>query len=100
LIGDTIESILVGHCEGKELVYAGKVHGGLNRYNRKQLASVVARLPIGPCPFVNLPDRRPDRWGQGITASDMDRYVGETCGHGANRVYGVDNGWTIAAPAL
>jgi ATP-dependent DNA ligase len=27
------------------------------------------------CPFANLPEKRKDRWGEGITAIDMARMV-------------------------
>ena len=31
----------------------------------------IGRLEIAKCPFVNLPETEPGRWGQGLTAEKM-----------------------------
>jgi bifunctional non-homologous end joining protein LigD len=35
----------------------------------------MQQIKRGTCPFVNLPERRPGRWGQAITPSVMKRCV-------------------------
>ena len=75
LPGATVESVLVGSRVGKQLLFAGEVHGGLTRFNRIKLSEMLSPLAITACPFSNLPEKRPDRFGAGITAQDMKRYV-------------------------
>jgi ATP-dependent DNA ligase len=35
--------------------------------------SLSSRLELVTCPFVNLPDRGKGRWGEGLTAEDMEQ---------------------------
>jgi bifunctional non-homologous end joining protein LigD len=66
-------ALLVGVFEGKQLRFCGKVGTG---FNQKMLASLfgqMEKLKVGKCPFFNLPTPRSDRWGGGITASEMKR---------------------------
>lgn len=55
--------------------FAGEVLGGLNHYSRTILGEVLPPLRQSECPFANLPDRRPNRFGEGIAAADMRRYA-------------------------
>ena len=73
--GKLVDSILVGCRHGRRYHFAGEVHVGLNRFNRQQLATILAKVPQHKCPFANLPDRRPDRWGQGIMPAHMAHYI-------------------------
>jgi bifunctional non-homologous end joining protein LigD len=73
--GNPLESVLVGYREGRKLLFAGNVHAGLNPSARRQLFAQVNALEQTGCPFANLPDRRRDRWNEGITAADMASYV-------------------------
>ena len=48
--GGKLELILVGYYESGELLFAGKVHQGLNPVNRRKLLSVLKPLSSGRCP--------------------------------------------------
>lgn len=65
--------VLVGYREGKSLRFCASVGSG---FNDKLLRSLHARFQTiaqEQCPFVNLPEKKRGRFGQGITASQMRR---------------------------
>jgi bifunctional non-homologous end joining protein LigD len=66
-------SILVGYYDGKELTFAGKVRGGFNRYVRDQLLKAMKPLETVANPFPNLPITKSSRWGEGLTAEEMQQ---------------------------
>jgi ATP-dependent DNA ligase len=68
----TFDSLLVGYYDGRDLMYAGPVRAGLVAESRRALLSHFAVLGIERCPFRNLPERTKGRWGEGLTAEDMD----------------------------
>ena len=55
LDGKRLDILLVGQFEGSKLVFAGKVHQGLNPANRRTLLTLLQPLAIKNCPFANLP---------------------------------------------
>ena len=64
-------AVLVGYCENKELVFAGKVGTG---FTAKSLATLHKKFRAeerADCPFVDLPSKQNGQWVQGITASMM-----------------------------
>ncbi len=66
-------AIMVGYYEGDKLIFASKVGTGFDRRVLEALHKQFQKLKQPECPFANLPDKRPGRWGQGITASQMKR---------------------------
>jgi bifunctional non-homologous end joining protein LigD len=66
-------AILVGYYEGDQLIFASKVGSGFDRRVLDALYKQFQKLKHPECPFVNLPEKRPGRWGQGVTASQMKR---------------------------
>jgi bifunctional non-homologous end joining protein LigD len=70
--GDPLESLVVGYYEGDKLLCAGKVRQGLNAHVRAELANVLRPLRTKTCPFANLPTVKKGRWGEGISAKQMD----------------------------
>jgi bifunctional non-homologous end joining protein LigD len=63
-----------------KLLFAAKVHQGLNPANRAMLLKTLAPLRTDRCPFANLPTtsggRPPGRqWGEGVTADEMADYI-------------------------
>jgi bifunctional non-homologous end joining protein LigD len=66
-----MESLLVGYYDGGTLMFAGKVRAGLIAHGRRELLGKLKPLASSQCPFANLPDPRPSRWGGGITAAEM-----------------------------
>ncbi|MEO6004866.1 MAG: non-homologous end-joining DNA ligase [Opitutus sp.] len=69
--GSPLESLVVGHYDGKKLLCAGKVRQGLNPRNRRELAELLKPLRSETCPFSNLPDSKKTHWGEGITLEQM-----------------------------
>jgi ATP-dependent DNA ligase len=66
-----IDSVVVGFYRGKELVYAARVRAGFVPRTRREVFEKIGRLRIAKCPFGNLPETEPGRWGQGLTAGKM-----------------------------
>ena len=75
LDGKRLELLLVGFFEGKKLLFAGKVHQGLNPANRSALLKTLQPLQIEKCAFANLPTSKSGHWGEGVTAEEMGDYV-------------------------
>jgi bifunctional non-homologous end joining protein LigD len=66
-----LDALLVGYYNGDKLLFAGKVRAGLIPHLRRELLGKLRPLAITRCPFANLPDTTPGRWGGGITADQM-----------------------------
>jgi bifunctional non-homologous end joining protein LigD len=73
--GRRLELLLVGYFEKSKLVFAGKVHQGLNPANRAALLKSLTPFRIGKCPFVNLPSSETGHWGECVTAGEMADYL-------------------------
>ena len=73
--GNPLELVLVGYREGRKLLFAGNVRAGLHRRLRWDLFAAVNGLNQTACSFANLPERKRDRWNEGITAADMASFV-------------------------
>ena len=71
--GTPLQSLVVGTYDAAgKLLCAGKVPGGLNPRNRKELHAVLAPIEADVCPFANLPNsNRKSILGGGITAKEM-----------------------------
>lgn len=68
----TFDSILVGYYEGRALRYAARIRSGFVSALRQKVFTQFRGLEISKCPFVNLPERGKGRWGEGLTAEDME----------------------------
>jgi bifunctional non-homologous end joining protein LigD len=68
----SIDALLVGYYEGKDLRFAAKVRAGLIPHLRRSLLETLKPLRVGTCPFSNLPDADTSRWGGGITPEEMN----------------------------
>lgn len=66
-----VDALVVGYYEGRKLVYAARVRAGLVPASRRDLYENLKPLILQTCPFVNLPEATPGRWGQGLTAAKM-----------------------------
>jgi DNA ligase D-like protein (predicted ligase) len=75
LDGKRLELLLVGHFENGKLMFAGKVHQGLNPANRAALLKVLQPLRSDKCLFANLPTNKKGHWGEGVTAEEMRDYI-------------------------
>jgi bifunctional non-homologous end joining protein LigD len=65
------DALIFGYYEGSDLLYAARTRNGFTPASREQLFRKLRGLEITQCPFVNLPEAHPGRWGQGLTAEKM-----------------------------
>jgi bifunctional non-homologous end joining protein LigD len=70
-----VDAIVVGYYRGEELIYVARVRNGFVPASRRQTFARLKPLLIPKCPFVNLPERHKGRWGEGLTAADMEKCV-------------------------
>ena len=70
-----IDSIIVGYYQGDDLVYVARVRNGFVPASRRQVFERLRSLVTPQCPFVNLPETHRSRWGEGLTAEDMNKCV-------------------------
>jgi bifunctional non-homologous end joining protein LigD len=66
-------ALLVGYFEKDKFLFAGKVGTGFNEISLRALHRELEKLRIPSCPFVNLPEKKGDRWSPGLTASEMKK---------------------------
>ena len=67
----SFDAVIFGYYEGSDLMYAARTRNGFTPPSRGQLFRKFRGLEISYCPFVNLPEAHPGRWGQGLTAEKM-----------------------------
>jgi bifunctional non-homologous end joining protein LigD len=72
---DSLDALLVGYCENKELQFAGKVRAGMVPFVKRKLVADLKPLRTDHCPFRNLPDAKSSRWGGGLTAAQMREFA-------------------------
>ena len=68
-----VDSLVIGIYKSKELHYVARVRAGFIPATRRQAFDSIKT--IAKCPFVNLPEKDPGRWGQGLTAEKMRECV-------------------------
>jgi bifunctional non-homologous end joining protein LigD len=71
--GRNFHAILIGDHEGRALKYVAKVHGGFTPAVRAAVFKRFHGLERRTCPFKNLPEARRGRWGEGLTAAEMEK---------------------------
>ena len=67
----TFDALVFGVYEGKSLMYVARTRNGFTPATRAALFAKFKGLEIADCPFVNLPEARSGRWGQGLTKAKM-----------------------------
>jgi DNA ligase D-like protein (predicted ligase) len=65
------DALVFGYYEDGKLLYAARTRNGFTPASRAELQKRFRGLEIDQCPFVNLPEARSGRWGQGLTAEKM-----------------------------
>jgi bifunctional non-homologous end joining protein LigD len=65
------DALIIGYYEGDRLMYASRTRNGFTPALRQQLFKKFRALEIADCPFINLPEARSGRWGQGLTKEKM-----------------------------
>jgi bifunctional non-homologous end joining protein LigD len=69
--GRNFDAIIFGYYEQGCLVYVARTRNGFTAASRDNLFRRFRALETAECPFVNLPEARSGRWGQGLTADKM-----------------------------
>ena len=67
----TFDALIFGYYAGTDLIYVARTRNGFTPTTRAALFRTFKGLETPTCPFVNLPERRSGRWGQGLTKSKM-----------------------------
>lgn len=70
-IGSPFDALVFGYYDGKDLVYAARTRNGFTPASRAALFRKFRGLAIAECPFVNLPEMKSGRCGQGLTKEKM-----------------------------
>lgn len=65
------DALIFGLYENGGLRYIARTRNGFTPALRQQLLKTLRPLHTERCPFVNLPEKRAGRWGQGLTAAKM-----------------------------
>jgi DNA ligase D-like protein (predicted ligase) len=69
------DALIIGFYRGKDLHFAARVRAGFIPATRRDVYEQLKGLKITKCPFANLPQKEPGRWGQGLTAGKMKSCV-------------------------
>jgi len=67
----SFDALVVGYYDGNRLLYAARVRNGFTPALRAQLFRQFRTLQTPKCPFINLPEARSGRWGEGLTMAKM-----------------------------
>lgn len=70
-----VDAIVVGYYRGDDLIYVARVRNGFVPASRHQIFARLKPLLTPKCPFANLPETYKGRWGEGLTAADMEKCV-------------------------
>jgi DNA ligase D-like protein (predicted ligase) len=70
--GRNFDAIIFGYYDDQgRLIYAARTRNGFTPVSREELFRRFRGLETERCPFVNLPEARSGRWGQGLIAEKM-----------------------------
>lgn len=69
--GRTFDAVIFGYLRDGKLIFAAKTRNGFTPSSRMDLMKHFQGLEVSEGPFVNLPEKRAGRWGEGITAAKM-----------------------------
>ena len=69
------DAVLVGYFDGNKLMFAARVGNGFVPSLRTAVFRKFKGLETHKCPFANLPESEKGRWGEGLTAADMEKCV-------------------------
>ena len=69
--GDKFDALVFGYYNDDGLIYAARTRNGFTPKVRVDLTKRFKGLKTEQCPFINLPEKKPGRWGAGLTAKKM-----------------------------
>ena len=67
----TFDALVLGYYDNGRLIYVARTRNGFTPATRAQGFRRFKELEIDECPFVNLPEAKSGRWGQGLTKAKM-----------------------------
>jgi DNA ligase D-like protein (predicted ligase) len=67
----TFDALIFGYYGSDGLIYVARTRSGFTPAMRAQLMTRFRPLEVDECPFVNLPEAKSGRWGQGLTQAKM-----------------------------
>jgi bifunctional non-homologous end joining protein LigD len=67
----SVDALVIGYYEDKQLKFAGKVRAGLVPHARREVFARLKALHTPRCPFADLPTTGKSRWGGGIPMAEM-----------------------------
>jgi DNA ligase D-like protein (predicted ligase) len=70
-LGNPFDALVFGYYEGKQLMYVARTRNGFTPASRQRLFERFRGLEVPDCPFMNLPETKSGRWGQGLTKEKM-----------------------------
>jgi DNA ligase D-like protein (predicted ligase) len=70
-----VDAIIIGYYKANDLIYVARVRAGFVPATRRLVFERLRILRIPDCPFVNLPETAPSRWGEGLTGEDIEKCV-------------------------
>ena len=70
--GSTFDAVILGQVVDGKLFYVARTRSGFTPASRAELLRKMKPLEVAATPFVNLPESRPGRWGEGLTADKMN----------------------------
>jgi bifunctional non-homologous end joining protein LigD len=69
------DAVLVGYFRDNKLMFAARVRNGFVPSLRTAVFRKFRGLETHKCPFANLPESEKGRWGEGLTAADMEKCI-------------------------
>jgi DNA ligase D-like protein (predicted ligase) len=69
------DALLVGYYDADKLMFAAKVRNGFVPAVRDTVFRHFEKRRSKTCPFANLPESRKGRWGEGLTAAEMEKCI-------------------------
>lgn len=69
------DSIIVGYYQGKDLMYVARTRNGFVPASRRGVFAKLKDKVIPGCPFANLPETQPSRFGRELDAEAMKKAV-------------------------
>jgi bifunctional non-homologous end joining protein LigD len=70
-LGNPFDALVFGYYEGNRLMYVARTRNGFTPPSRRRLFERFRGLEVQDCPFVNLPETRNGRWGEGLTKEKL-----------------------------
>lgn len=70
-----VDGLLIGFYKGRQLHFCASVRAGFVPASREELFRRMQPFITPRCPFINVPESTPGRWGQGLTAEKMENCV-------------------------